>query len=252
MEKGDWIRIDFVGRVKATGEVFDLTRADDAKSHGIHDEKKKYGPALVIVGAGMIVPGLEKALGGMITGDEKTVALKPSEAFGPRDPKLIRVISMPKFIKEGINPVPNAWINIDGRNCLIRNVAGGRVMVDFNEPLAGKEVEYWVKVVGRVDGKEKRTQSLLEHYGIPGTVEMKPESAEITTEKELPPVIKKLVEEMLHKWAGIKQVVFSVKEPKKKADEKSGAPKSADAAPAAKDAEKAGEKNPVSGPATHA
>ena len=50
MKEGDWIKINYLGKAKATGEVFDLTRESDAKEAGIFDEKKKYGPVLVILG----------------------------------------------------------------------------------------------------------------------------------------------------------------------------------------------------------
>ena len=42
MKKGDFIKIDYVGRVSLTGEIFDLTIEDIAKKEGIFDEKRKY------------------------------------------------------------------------------------------------------------------------------------------------------------------------------------------------------------------
>jgi FKBP-type peptidyl-prolyl cis-trans isomerase 2 len=41
MKKGDFVRIDFVGRLAATGEIFDLTSEEIAKKEGVYDEKQK-------------------------------------------------------------------------------------------------------------------------------------------------------------------------------------------------------------------
>ncbi|MFH0956639.1 MAG: FKBP-type peptidyl-prolyl cis-trans isomerase, partial [Candidatus Aenigmatarchaeota archaeon] len=62
MNKGDWVRIEYTGKVKANGEIFDITSAAEARKHGIFEEKKEYGPSLIIVGAGSMMPGVEKHL----------------------------------------------------------------------------------------------------------------------------------------------------------------------------------------------
>ena len=40
MEKGDFVRIDYVGKLES-GEIFDLTREDVAKKEKIYNEKMK-------------------------------------------------------------------------------------------------------------------------------------------------------------------------------------------------------------------
>ncbi len=209
MKKGDWIKIDFTGRMKATGEVFDLTSEEVAKKEGVHDPKKKYGPVLTIVGAGMIIPGVERELLKMKPGEEKEFEVKPENALGPRRPEFVKIFSIAKFTREKITPFPGMWINIDGRNAKVQSVAGGRVRIDFNHPLAGKELRYAVKIVEEVKGTKSMVDSLLEYYGAKGKTNITGKRADIIAEKDVNPMTKKLIEETLKKWCpGVDSVNF--------------------------------------------
>lgn len=209
MKQGDWIKINFLGRVKATGEVFDLTREEDAKKHGIQDQKKRYGPVLVILGGGFIIPGVEKQLLSMEPGEKKGFDVGPAEALGPRRPELLRVISIAKFSGQNITPFPGLVLNVDGRNAKVLSVSGGRVRMDFNHPLAGKELHYDVEIVGKVTGKKEMVDSLLDYYGMKAAVTVTGKKAAIKPETEPNPIVKRLIEETLKKWCpGLDGVEF--------------------------------------------
>ena len=156
MKKGGWAKIDFLGKVKATGEVFDLSKEADAKKHNLYDEKKKYGPTLVIIGAGFIMPGVEKHLIGMKVGEKKSFDVDPAEGAGPRKPELIRVVSVSTFTKKQITPFPGLVLQTDAGNCKVLAVSGGRVVVDYNHPLAGKVLTYDVEVTEDVKTPKER------------------------------------------------------------------------------------------------
>jgi FKBP-type peptidyl-prolyl cis-trans isomerase 2 len=213
MNKGDFLEIDYVGRVKATNEIFDLTSEEVAKKEKVYDPKQKYGPSLVVLGSGMAIPGVEKQLENMKIGDEKEFEIRPEEGFGTRNPKLVKIISITKFFKEKINPVPGAYVNIDGIDAKIQSVSGGRVRIDFNNPLAGKELKYKLKIVRKIETSEEKIISLLNHYNLK-SAETKIENNELVVklEKDLNPVIKTLLEKMITKWIEeIKSVKFEVK-----------------------------------------
>lgn len=213
MNKGDFLEIDYVGRVKATNEIFDLTSEEVAKKEKVYDPKQKYGPSLVVLGSGMAIPGVERQIEKMDIGEEKEFEIRPEEGFGARNPKLVKIISITKFFKEKINPVPGAYVNIDGIDAKIQSVSGGRVRIDFNNPLAGKELKYRLKIVGKIETTEEKIKSLLNHYNLKG-VETKIENNELIVklEKDLNPVIKTLLEKMITKWIEeIKTVKFEVK-----------------------------------------
>lgn len=120
------------------------------------DSNPKEEPFEFIIGTGSIMPGLEKALLDMEIGSEKTIALSSEEAYGEVNPEAIErfpVASLPNGydLKEGMtirlysprieNPAPAKVIKIED----------GVVSLDFNHPLAGKDLTYWIKLVDLVD-----------------------------------------------------------------------------------------------------
>ena len=218
MKKGDFIEIDFVGRLASTGEIFDVTLEDIAKEEGIHRPKHNYKPALVIVGSGMIVPGVEKALEGMEVGEEKEIELAPEEAFGQRSMKLIRIIPISRFTREKINPAPGIFVDIDGMQAKVLSVAGGRVRVDFNHPLAGRQLKYKVKIVRQITDTLEKAQALLSHYGIKCEARLDGDNLTLESEKPMNEFLQKFAGETIMKWISeIKNVAFGEKEPGEKA-----------------------------------
>ena len=62
MKKGDFIKIDYTGKIKETDKIFDTTIEDVAKKENTYNPKVKYGSILVIVGHEKIVKGLDEEL----------------------------------------------------------------------------------------------------------------------------------------------------------------------------------------------
>ena len=227
MQKGDFVKIEFTGRVEPTGEIFDLTDEELAKKEGIHNPKHRYGPVLVVVGEGMVVPGVDKELEKMKPGEEKEFSLGPKEAFGQRNVKLIKIVSMSNFIKQNINPTPGTFVNINGRQAKVQSVSGGRVRVDFNHPLANREVKYKVRITEEIRDPLKKAMELMDYYGIKADVSLEGTKAGVKTETPMPDVVKKLMESKLKEWVKeIKSVEFS--SDKKKESENQGNQNQAD------------------------
>ncbi len=229
MQKGDFIKIDYVGRLEATGEIFDLTIEQVARKEGIYNEKQKYGPALVIVGANMVVPGMESRLEQMKPGDEREFVLEPSEGFGDREPKLIKIMSLKQFAKQKMNPVPGMFVNINGRQAKVQSVSGGRVRVDFNHPLAGKGLKYKVKIVEKIDSPITKAAEMIKFYGIKAETMVEGDQLHVSTVKPLPEVIRKMIEGKITEWVKeIKKIKFTSKEKQKKDKDKEKEPKLGD------------------------
>lgn len=208
MNNGDFIEIEFVGKVKATGEIFDLTNEEVAKKQGIFNEKQRYGPQTVIIGAGSVVPGVEEQLRKMGPGEEKEFDVPYAKAFGARNPKLVRILPLAKFYQQKINPVPGAFVNIDGRTCRVQSVSGGRVRVDFNHPLSNKDLHYKLKLVKKITGTKEKTQAILGMYGVEGGISLAGESAKIKLKKRNP-VVEKFLGSEIKKWIkDLKKVDF--------------------------------------------
>lgn len=207
MEDGDWIRIDFTGRVKATGEVFDLTSEHEARALGIYDQKQRYGPRLVILGKHMILPALEDEIKKMSVGEERRIELE--NAFGIRNPAFIKIIPIAHFLKQKINPAPGMLVDIDGILAKIQSVSGGRVRVDFNHPLAGKTVVYDVKVVEKIERAEDKVRAYLEYIGVKADVKFEAGNVEIVTENVLDKAVEEKIKKDLSQIKGIENIKFT-------------------------------------------
>ncbi|MFH1225208.1 MAG: peptidylprolyl isomerase [Candidatus Diapherotrites archaeon] len=146
MKKGDIPVVSFTGRELSSGRVFDTTSEAEAKKAGIYREGAIYRAIPVVVGSGDLIKGMENALENMGAGEEKVFRLSPAEAFGERSAELIRVIPMRDFTKNKLTPFQGMVLEINGMAGRVQTISGGRVRVDFNPELAGKEVEYKLKV----------------------------------------------------------------------------------------------------------
>ena len=168
VKEGDFIRLEYTGKVQETGNVFDTTDEDVAEEAGIKLDNKSYGAIPIVIGGGHVLKGLDEALIGMEEAEEKTVEITPEEGFGLRDPKLLQLIPMGEFKKQGMKPEVGMAITSDGTTGIIRSVSGGRVRVDFNHELAGKNLEYSIKVVKVLEDDIEKVKSMIElHYNAP-------------------------------------------------------------------------------------
>lgn len=108
-------------------------------------------PLEYLHGAENIVPGLEAALVGKQPGDSFDVTVEPALGYGDYDEELIETIARDEF--DDIEDLqPGMEIELmdeegDLLEAVVREVTHEAVVLDFNSPLAGKTLKYYVKVV---------------------------------------------------------------------------------------------------------
>jgi len=181
VEKGDVVVLEYTLKLKDTGEVIETTSEELAKEAGIYNEKEKYGPAIIVVGEGKLLPGIEEALIGMEKDQEKELELPPEKAYGHRDPAKVKKYSLGEFRRAGIRNVrPGMVVEIGNKIGIVKTVSGGRVTVDFNHPYAGKTILAKVKVLDIIKSDNEKVKKLVERRipdatvnVIDGTVEIK-------------------------------------------------------------------------------
>lgn len=139
VKKGDKVKVEYSGTLD-DGTVFDTSK------HGDHNH-----PIEFEVGSGKVIPGFENAVIGMKKGDEKDIKLKPEEAYGQHNPQLIKKIPKEQLPKE---PEPKAGMVLamklpNGAQlpAKITEVTDKKVTIDINHPLAGKNLNFKIKVV---------------------------------------------------------------------------------------------------------
>lgn len=160
--KGQFVEIDFTAKVKQTGEVFDTTLKDVAKKANLQEERVK--SFIICIGEGMVLQGFDTALESKEVGKEYTIDLPAKQAFGERNSSMVKIIPLKLFQSKGIMPYPGLTLNMDGLIARISAVSGGRVITDFNNPLAGKDIIYTFKVKRVVGEDRERLVCLVEVY----------------------------------------------------------------------------------------
>lgn len=209
MQDGDFVEIEYVGRIKETGEIFDLTDEKLAKENNIYNDKIKYGPIKVVLGEGFVLKGLEEIIKPMKVGEEKTESLPPEKAFGERKAEMVKVVPEAELRKQKINPVPGMILDMGEIKARIQSVNSGRVRIDFNNPLAGREIEYKVKVNRKIDDKKEQVATIVEFFcRDAATVKVDGKTAEVTEAKEIPENLKQKVADLLKKYGKVEKVEF--------------------------------------------
>lgn len=154
INKNDFIEIEFTGKITNTNEIFDTNIEADAKNAGF--KTKGIKPQILSVGHEMLPKGFDKDLAGKEEGKSYELNLSPEEAFGKRNPQLVRMIPAKHFHEQKITPVKGMQLNLDGQLVKVLSSDRGRTLVDFNNPLAGKPVTYTYKINKTItDQKEK-------------------------------------------------------------------------------------------------
>ena len=161
INNGDFVRLNFTGKIKENDEIFDTTFEDVAKEADLFDENKEYKPIPIVVGGNHLLPAIEEAIVGLEEGDSKTIEIDSENAFGPRNKQLIQLIPMKEFKRQGMTPVPGMKITSEGSTGKILTVNGGRVKVDFNHELAGKDLIFDVDVTEIIDNDEDKIKSMV-------------------------------------------------------------------------------------------
>ena len=147
VQDGQVVSMDYTLRVD--GEIVDASEENE--------------PLEFLQGAGNIIPGLEDALYGMSIGESQRVAIAAEDDYGELDPEAFVNVPRGDFptdipLEEGLeievtdqtgNPM---FARID-------SFSDEAVRLDFNHPLAGKTLNFDVKIVALREATEEE----LEH-----------------------------------------------------------------------------------------
>ncbi|MGD2072554.1 MAG: peptidylprolyl isomerase [Candidatus Thorarchaeota archaeon] len=160
LKKNDFIEIQYTGKVK-DGDVFDTNIADEAKKINLEIKDR---PLIICLGQGMILPAIDEFLIGKNADAEYTLELPSEKAFGKRKRELIKTMPISVFNQAKAKPQAGMIFAFDNMLGKITTVSGGRVIVDFNNPLAGKDVTYNLKVKRILKDEKEKIKSLMRTF----------------------------------------------------------------------------------------
>ncbi|MBI3190078.1 peptidylprolyl isomerase [archaeon] len=207
MKKGDVVKINYIGRLES-GEIFDLTSEEAAKKEGVYSERVKYGPIPVLVGAGFVIRGLENAISEMGVGEKKSFSIEPKDGFGERDARLVKVVPQKVFKDQKVEPKQGMIVDFSGMKGRIQSVSGGRIRIDFNNPLAGKMLKYELEIVEKIEDSVEKMKGIFEFFGFRGvdiSLSEQEANVHVTIPNELKQKISNVILDNIHE---IKKINF--------------------------------------------
>lgn len=117
----------------------------------IVETSEGHEPLQFIQGQGQIVSGLERELYGMSAGEGKDVVVTAADGYGEEDPDAVADVPRSEFPPEiPLNPgVKLQLTDQEGEElqAYITSVGKETVRLNFNHPLAGKDLNFSVKVI---------------------------------------------------------------------------------------------------------
>ena len=122
--------------VKIDGEVVDQTTSNKAFEFTF--------------GIGQVIPGLEKRIQNMSAGEEASFIVPASEAYGEYNEEAIQIMPLEELagipdLKEGMQ-LQGEGEDGEPIQVIVKEINETQVVLDYNHPLAGKELEYKIKI----------------------------------------------------------------------------------------------------------
>ncbi|MFB6204120.1 MAG: peptidylprolyl isomerase [Candidatus Nanohaloarchaea archaeon] len=210
MEKGDLVLVDYVGRTD--GEIFDLSDEEKAKEEGVYSEDQEYRPIPVLVGYEYVIPGFEEEIEDMEVDEEREFTVPAEKGYGERDSDMVETYPEKEFQRQDVNVRVGEQVMIGRRRGKVVSKGSGRVKIDFNHPLAGKDLDYWVHVREKVEDDEEKAEKIFEYRLGHGEIEFEGDKVVIGHhhdeghEHQLPQEVKDAVRDEILENTGFEEV----------------------------------------------
>lgn len=140
--------------------TFNYTLKDETGT--VLDSSENKEPLSYLNGTNTILPKLEETLNGMIIGSKKNVKLEAKEAYGEYKEDAVQTVKKDQFPPEAELTVGASYLanSPDGKQMpfIITEVEEQDVKVDFNHPLAGKDLEFNVELIDVRDATPEEMQ----------------------------------------------------------------------------------------------
>ncbi len=132
VQKGDKVAVEYKGTL-ADGTQFDASEGR--------------GPLEFTAGAGQMIKGFDAAVIGMMLNEETTIEIPAAEAYGESDPSKVTEIPLEQINDAEKLKVGMSVTSSQGVNGVVKEKKETTIVIDFNHPLAGKELTFWIKIV---------------------------------------------------------------------------------------------------------
>ena len=126
---------------------YDLTEKGGSE---ILDSNKGHQPLDFITGKSQIIPGLEEKLMEMSKGEEQSIDVAAADAYGEVNPEAVETLPREQFA--GLDLQEGMQLYGQGENgetvmVTVKAFDDNTVTIDYNHPLAGKDLTFNVKIL---------------------------------------------------------------------------------------------------------
>jgi len=137
VEKGFIVKVDYTGKFNG-GEVFDSSKGRE--------------PLEIIVGNGELIKGFDDSLVGMKVGEEKEISIEAKDAYGAHNDSLIQEVPKAALGKDmKVEVGMTLGMQVPGTEhvlpVVVKEVGEENVTLDANHPLAGKDLNFSIKII---------------------------------------------------------------------------------------------------------
>ncbi|ELZ28649.1 FKBP-type peptidylprolyl isomerase [Halogeometricum pallidum JCM 14848] len=148
IEAGEIAVVHLTGRT-VDGTVFETTDVDVALDERIYHDHRDYKPLEFRVGEGHVLPGIDDAVQDMRSGETRTVVLDPEDAYGERDDEAVVTVPRSKLESRSETTAELGELVRSRTNDIgwIVDVDDETATIDFNHELAGKRVEFEIRIL---------------------------------------------------------------------------------------------------------
>jgi FKBP-type peptidyl-prolyl cis-trans isomerase SlyD len=126
-----------------------LYEVKDISKNEVVDSNMNSTPLTFMMGRGQIIIGLENALSDMSMNDSKDVLVKAVEAYGEYDNEAVQILPREQFAGIELEAGQTLYGQDENGGTVAVNVKSftdSEVTIDFNHPLAGKDLMFSVHV----------------------------------------------------------------------------------------------------------
>ncbi len=162
MNDGDFIELSFEMRAGQDKKLISTSSEEIAKKEDIFDEKKKYKNAVIVIGTDGLFKEINESFKKAEIGKDYEVEVPAKDAYGPRDNKNIKVVPMREFERNKITPEVGKEVNINNKIGRILSVTPGRVLIDYNHELAGKDLFYKYNIDKVISEEKDKVNAIID------------------------------------------------------------------------------------------
>ncbi|NJM96147.1 MAG: peptidylprolyl isomerase [Phormidesmis sp. RL_2_1] len=136
---GDTVKVHYTGTLN-NGQIFDSSKSRE--------------PLEFTLGSGMVIPGFDEAVTGLVPGESITKTIPTAEAYGPYRPEMVADIeraNIPADFELEVGQrlqmqVPSG----EAMAVTITDIQGDQITLDGNHPLAGQDLTFELELISIV------------------------------------------------------------------------------------------------------